>query len=148
VEKMLGISVAQAAYMLAAAGAVGGIALLLVVTPLAKRIGDLRTAQVGLLLGAISYVLFIFAGERRLFVAALVIWAVGAAMAEPSLTTLLTKRAKRSERGAIMGLSDSVNSVALIAGPAAGAAIVGVSAPLLGVLPALASFVALLLRAR
>ncbi len=146
VEKMLQISVAEAAYMLAAAGAVGGIALLVVVTPLAKRVGDVWTSQIGLMLGAISYVLFIFARERWLFTAALVIWAVGAAMAEPSLTTLLTKRAKKSERGAIMGLSDSVNSLAMITGPATGAAIVGASAPLLGVLPALASIVALLLR--
>jgi len=145
VEKMLDISVAQAAYLLAAAGAAGGVALLLVVTPLAKRIGDVWTSQLGVLLAGISYVLFIFAREAWLFVAALVIWAVGAAMAEPSLTTLLTKRAKRSERGAIMGLSDSVNSVAMIAGPAAGAAIVGASAPLLGVLPAAASVLALCL---
>ncbi|HTX56128.1 MAG TPA: MFS transporter, partial [Candidatus Acidoferrales bacterium] len=146
VEKMLQISVAQAAYMLAAAGAVGGIALLLIVTPLAGRVGDVATSQIGLMLGATSYLLFTVARERWLFATALVIWAVGAAMAEPSLTTILTKRAKKSERGAIMGLSDSVNSIAMIVGPAAGAAIVGASAPLLGVLPALASLVALSLR--
>ncbi|HTU68953.1 MAG TPA: MFS transporter [Candidatus Baltobacteraceae bacterium] len=148
VEKMLQISVASAAYMLAAAGAAGGVALLVVVTPLAKRVGDVWTSQIGLVAGVISYVLLIFARVQWLFVAALVIWAVGAAMAEPSLTTLLTKRAKASERGAIMGLSDSVNSIAMIAGPATGAAIVGSNAPLLGVLPAISVTAAFLLGLR
>ena len=59
-------------------------------------------------------------------------------MAEPTLMTLLAKRAPKEERGAIMGVSDSVNSIALILAPAIGTAIVGAQARLIGVLPALA----------
>jgi predicted MFS family arabinose efflux permease len=143
VQRLLHLSVAQAAFMLAAAGGIGGIALLAVVAPLAKRVGDVWTSQIGLLFGVVSYVLLIFMWNQGVFVAALVAWAIGAAMAEPSLTTLLTKRAKKEERGAIMGLSDSITSVAMILGPATGAAIVGVNARLLGVLPALALAAAL-----
>ncbi len=138
VDKVLHISISHAAYLLAAAGAVGGIALLAVVTPLAKRVGDASTSQIGLAAGMVSYIILIFASTTWMFVAAMIVWAVGAATAEPSLTTLLSKRAKKEERGAIMGLSDSVNSVAMIAGPATGAAIVGGDARLLGLLPAAA----------
>jgi MFS transporter, DHA1 family, tetracycline resistance protein len=148
VAKMLHISISHAAYLLAAAGAVGGVSLLVVVTPLARRVGDLWTSQIGLVAGVLGYLLLIFAWMPWLFVAAMIVWAVGAATAEPSLTTLLTKRAKKQERGAIMGLSDSVNSVAMIAGPAMGAAIVGANAQLLCVLPALALVVAFLLGLR
>lgn len=138
VDRMMHIPVAHAAYLLAAAGAVGGIALLVAVTPLAKRVGDARTTQIGLLAGMLAYVLLVFSRTPWIFIVAMIVWAVGAAAAEPSLTTLLTKRAKKEERGAIMGLGDSVNSAAMIAGPAAGAAIVGADARLLPVLPALA----------
>ena len=138
VDKMMHISVAHAAYLLAAAGAVGGIALLAFVTPLAKRIGDARTTQIGLLAGVLAYALLVFSWKPWIFIVAMIIWAIGAATAEPSLTTLLTKRAKKEERGAIMGLGDSVNSAAMIAGPAAGAAIVGADVHLLPVLPGLA----------
>jgi MFS transporter, DHA1 family, tetracycline resistance protein len=148
VDRMLHIPIAQAAYLLAAAGAVGGIALLVLVTPLARRVGDLWTSQIGLLLDIVAYALLIVAWSPWVFVAAMVVWSIGAAAAEPSLTTLLTTRAKRAERGAIMGLSDSVNSAAMIAGPATGAAIVGASAHLLPVLPGLALAVAFALGLR
>lgn len=138
VDRMMHISVAQAAYLLAIAGVVGGIVLLVFVTPLDKRIGDLWTSQIGLLAGIAAYALFIVSTNTPVFIAATIVWSVGAAAAEPSLTTLLTKRAKRADRGAIMGLSDSVNSAAMIVGPATGAAIIGLDAHLLPVLPALA----------
>ena len=127
VEKMLKIPVAHAAYMLAGAGAVGGIALLVFVTPLAKRVGDLWTSQIGILAGVAAYVLLFFAHDAWIFIAGMTVWAIGAATAEPSLTALLTKRAKQEERGA---------------------AIVGAHAPLLTALPALASLGAFLLGLR
>jgi len=143
VDKTLHVSIAQAAYLLAATGAVGGLVLLAGVTPLARRIGDARTSQLGLLISTAGYVLLIFAHWGWAFTVGLVVWAVGAATAEPSLTTLLTKRADRSKRGAVMGISDAVNSAAMIVGPAIGSAMVGVQAPLVCGLSALASGVAL-----
>ena len=44
-----------------------------------------------------------------------------------------------------MGVSDSVNSLAMIVGPAAGAAIIGLNPRLLGVIPAAAALCAILL---
>jgi|SRR5579883_537995 len=131
-------AVTQVGWLLSVAGAIGGIALIFVVTPLAARIGDRGVAQLGLILSFAAYGLLAFVSDVTVFCVVLVIWAVGSSMVEPTLTAILSIRAKRSERGAIMGVSDSINSLAMILGPAAGSAIVGYNARLLGVIPACA----------
>jgi fucose permease len=83
-----------------------------------------------------------FVTDLPIFVAVLLLWAVGSSMVEPTLTALLSMRAKQSERGTIMGLSDSVNSLAMILGPATGSALVAFNPRLLGVLPACAALAA------
>jgi MFS family permease len=57
---------------------------------------------------------------------------------------LLAKRAPKEERGALMGVSDSANSIAMVLAPAIGAAIVGENARLIGILPAIAMLAAYL----
>ncbi len=131
-------SIQHSSWLLAGAGIVGGITMLLVVTPLTKRIGNVRVGQIGFLLLFASYALIYFVQNLAWFFPVLVLWAAGAAMVEPTLMTILSERAPKDERGAIMGVSDSVNSIALILAPAIGTAIVGASARLIGVLPALA----------
>jgi MFS family permease len=128
--------VSQVGSLLSVAGVVGGAALIFVVSPLAKHLGDRRVAQIGLLVSFAAYAALAFVNDILAFAALLIAWAIGSAMVEPTLTALLSVRAKRSERGAIMGVSDSINSVAMILAPAAGSAIVGANARLLGVLPA------------
>ncbi len=138
-------AVTQVGWLLSVAGGVGGAALILVVSPLAARIGDRGVAQVGLLLSFVAYGLLSFVTDLAIFFVVLVLWAVGSSMVEPTLTSLLSVRAKKSERGAIMGVSDSINSLAMILGPATGSAIVGYNARLLGVLPACAALAAFLM---
>lgn len=135
-------SVSNVSWLLAAAGMVGGLAMVLLVTPLASRFGDRRVAQLGLALSGVGYAILLFVTGLPVFCIALVLWAIGSAMVEPTLTALLSVRAKKEERGAVMGVGDSVNSLAMIFGPAAGSAIVAANPRLLGVLPALAAFLA------
>ncbi len=138
-------AVTQVGWLLSVAGAVGGAALILVVSPLAARMGDRAVAQVGLLLSFIAYGILAFVNALAVFFVSLVLWAVGSSMVEPTLTSLLSVRAKKTERGAIMGVSDSINSLAMILGPATGSAIVGYNARLLGVLPACAALAAFII---
>jgi MFS transporter, DHA1 family, tetracycline resistance protein len=135
-------AVLQIGWLLSIAGGVGGAALILLVSPLAARIGDRRVAQIGLLLSFVAYGMLAFVTALPFFVVVLILWAVGSSMVEPTLTALLSVRAKQSERGAIMGVSDSVNSLAMILGPATGSALVGYNPRLLGVLPACAALTA------
>lgn len=131
-------SVQRASWLLAGAGIVGGATLLIAVTPLTKRFGDRIVGQIGFILLFASYSLIYFVRSLPWFFPVLVLWSAGAAMAEPTLMSMLAKRAPESERGAIMGVSDSANSIALILAPAIGTAIVGVQPRLIGILPAIA----------
>ncbi|MBV8725986.1 MAG: MFS transporter [Candidatus Eremiobacteraeota bacterium] len=137
--------VQQVGWLLAMAGIVGGAALIFLVSPLAARFGNRRVAQIGLFLSFLAYGLLSFVNELKLFCVVLAAWAIGSSLVEPTLTALLSVRVKRAERGAIMGISDSLNSVAMILGPATGSAIIGANPRLLGVLPAFAALVAFVL---
>jgi len=131
-------TVQRASWLLAGAGVIGGLTIVIAVTPLTKRFGDRIVGQIGFVLLFASYALIYFVQSLVWFFPVLVLWASGAAMAEPTLMAALAKRAPESERGALMGVSDSVNSVALIIAPAIGTAIVGERPRLIGVLPAIA----------
>ena len=131
-------TIGSSSWLLAGAGAVGGIVIVAVVTPLSKRIGELLVGQIGFVLLFAAYALIYFVTDLNWFFAVLILWAAGASMVEPTLMTILSKRAPKRERGAIMGVSDSVNSVALILAPAIGTAINGEQPRLIGILPAIA----------
>jgi DHA1 family tetracycline resistance protein-like MFS transporter len=135
--------VGRVAWLLASAGVVGGIVSIGVVARLAKRIGDRSVAQIGFLLSFAAYGLVYWVRDLFWFVPVLVLWAIGAALISPIITTLLSERAPKGERGAILGVSDSVNSIALIIAPSIGSAIVGANARLIGILPAIAMLAAL-----
>ena len=141
-------SIQRSSWFLAGAGAIGGLTLLAIVTPLTKRIGNVRVGQFGFALLFVSYALIYFVTDLTWFFPVLILWAIGAAMVEPTLMTLLSERVPEQERGAIMGVSDSVNNIALIFAPAIGTAIVGERARLIGVLPALAVAAAFMLGRR
>jgi MFS family permease len=132
----------EVGWLLSIAGIVGGAALIFVVSPLAASFGNRIVAEIGLFLSFVAYGLLAFVNELALFCVALIVWAIGSAMVEPTLTALLSIRAKRSERGAIMGVSDSINGLAMVLGPATGAAIIGANPRFLGVLPAFAALLA------
>jgi MFS transporter, DHA1 family, tetracycline resistance protein len=131
-------SIQRSSWLLAGAGIIGGITMLGVVTPLTRRIGNFAVGQIGFVLLFAAYSLIYFVRDLTWFFPVLILWAAGAAMVEPTLMTILSERAPKMERGAIMGVSDSVNSIALIFAPAIGTAIVGEAARLIGLLPAIA----------
>jgi MFS family permease len=139
---VLGSPVSQVGWLLSMAGVAGGVALIFLVSPLTKRLGNSRVAQIGLLLSFAAYAALAFVRDLGIFAGVLILWAVGSSLVEPTLTALLSIRIKRSERGAIMGVGDSINSIAMILAPAAGSAIIGANAQLLGVLPACAALAA------
>ncbi|HYL27585.1 MAG TPA: MFS transporter [Candidatus Nitrosotalea sp.] len=142
---VLGSPVSQVGWLLSTAGVAGGIALVFLVAPLTERLGNSRVAQIGLLLSLAAYVALAFVPDVGVFAGVLIVWAVGSSFVEPTLTALLSIRVKRSERGAIMGIGDSINSVAMIVAPVAGSAIIGANARLLGVLPACTALAAILM---
>jgi MFS family permease len=142
-KRQLGVGPEVSSWLLAGAGAVGGITLIVVVGPLAKRFGDAAVAQAGFALLVVAYTALAYANALWVFAAALAIWAVGAASVEPTLTAMLSKRAPPEERGAIMGFNDAASNLALIIAPVLGGEAIDLSPHLVGVIPAAAAFLAL-----
>lgn len=124
-------------WLLAEAGVIGGVTFV-VLTALVRRVGNAVVSQIGFALAFFAY-LALAAVRGPLSLAAVVfIWAAGAALAEPTLTTLLSEAAPADERGAILGLGDSTNNIALMCAPALGAYVIGLDARLAGLIPAVA----------
>lgn len=144
-ERVLRSPLSAVGFLMAVAGVVGGAALLLIVSPLAARLGNRRVAQLGLACSFAAYGTLVVVSGLPLLWLIIVVWAVGSAMVVPTLAAALSLRAKEAERGAIMGLSDAVNNLAMILGPATGSVVIALNPRLLGVAPALAALGAFVL---
>ena len=134
----------RASILLASAGLVGGIALVVVVGPLARRFGDAIVAQVGFALNLIAYSLLVFARDSWTFLAVLVVWAIGASCIEPTISALLSESVPQGTRGATLGYNDAMSSLALMAAPLLGGLVIDRGLTIVGVLPGaavLAAFV-------
>lgn len=140
-----GTPTSLASWVLASAGAVGVFALLTFVPPLAKRYSERRVALLGLGCTAAAYFLLVLVGDMLFFELIVALWALGAAMALPTMTTLLSNSGEQRQMGAVMGTTDAAYSLAMMLGPVSGAAIVGSNARMLGVLPGCAAVAAWIL---
>lgn len=129
-------------WLLATAGVVGGLTFI-ALNPLVARFGNSLVSEIGFALSLIAYLGVGFVPNLGAFVATVVVWAAGAALAQPALTTLLSEAAPEGERGAVLGLGDSANNLALMAGPALGAFVIGLHPRASGIVPALASALAI-----
>ena len=117
----------------------------LVVGPLAKRLGDARVAQIGLVLGTFAYAALGFTRDLRTFVPVLVVWSIGAACVEPTPAALVSEAAPAGERGATLGFNDALSNVALVAAPSLGGLVIDKSLGAVGVVPAIAMAAAVVL---
>src|SRR5436309_1936608 len=85
---------------------------------LVRRIGEARLVTVGFFSGAVGYALLgvSFAIPPLLLAATLASFGTG--VLRPALTSLITQQVSRSEQGVVLGLNQSLLSIALIVGPA------------------------------
>ncbi len=135
----------DASWLIAFAGATGGVAMALIVGPLAKRLGDARVSQIGLALGACAYAALTFTRDLWAFLGLLAVWAIGAACVEPTLAALISEAAPNDERGATLGFNDALSNVALMAAPALGGLVIDKSLGAIGIVPGIAMVAALAL---
>lgn len=135
-EHVLTAPPSTSGWFLSGAAAVGCVAILFVQAPLAKRLGDRRLSLFGLTLSFIAYVLMTVVRNPSSFAVAVAVWAIGAAMAQPALTALLSERTDKHEMGAVMGITDSIYSLAIMTGPIIGSAVLDAKPQLFGIVPA------------
>jgi DHA1 family tetracycline resistance protein-like MFS transporter len=83
---------------------------------LVKKFGEKAINRVGFAAYAVGYSLLAFSYTIPMLALAATVTAFGAFI-RPTLTSLITKAAPRSEQGSVLGLQQSLTSVAQIAGP-------------------------------
>jgi MFS transporter, DHA1 family, tetracycline resistance protein len=144
-KRALDFGPTHASYLIAVAGVVGGLALWLVVGPLAQRFGDALLSKVGLALSFVAYALLGFAHTLETFIAVLILWAVGASCIEPTLAALLSNSVPEDRRGAMLGFNDLMSNVGLMFAPALGGFVIDRDVALIGIAPAFSLLIALIL---
>jgi MFS transporter, DHA1 family, tetracycline resistance protein len=92
---------------------------------LARRFGEARLATFGLASMAIGYVFLGVIHHVGFLVILIFFGSVGGAVVRPSLTTLITKAVGEREQGAVLGVSQSLGSLAQAVGPAAATWLIG-----------------------
>jgi MFS family permease len=85
---------------------------------LVNRIGEIRLVTLGLLCAAVGYGLLGFSHGIALLLVAAGFASFGNGVLRPALTSLITQQVTRSEQGVVLGLTQSLLSVAQIVAPA------------------------------
>jgi MFS family permease len=91
---------------------------------LVRRIGEVRLVTLGLLCGALGYALLGFSFNVLPLLIAATFASFGTGVLRPALTSLISQSVPRSEQGVVLGLNQSLLSVAQIVGPAIAGALI------------------------
>jgi DHA1 family tetracycline resistance protein-like MFS transporter len=84
---------------------------------LAKKLGELKLVVIGVLVMALGLVLVPTTHELAISVLGLAVLAFGQALATPSLSTLLSRRATAAEQGSVLGSGQAMSALARAVGP-------------------------------
>jgi DHA1 family tetracycline resistance protein-like MFS transporter len=107
-------------YLFMYVGILGALVQGVLIGRLVKRFGEVKLVIVGALLFAASLFLFPFVGPATGLATLLLLggtFSLGNSLATPSLTTLASKSAGRGEQGGVLGVTQSVASLARVIGP-------------------------------
>ena len=104
------------------------------VRPLSKRISESILATSGAALEVVGFVIVIYASyyqDLNLFFTAMIVIVTGFSFLQPSLNSLLSRRADPMKQGLVLGVGQSVNALAIIFGSLFGPPLltIGVAAP-------------------
>jgi len=114
--------------------------------PLTRRFGEERLTLAGLVLIALGLLVLPFAREVPALVLALTLLSLGMGAMQPTLNSLISRRAPPERQGEVMGVAQSVGALSRVLGPIIAGALfsgLGPSSPFLwgAVLVALAVLV-------
>ena len=115
----------EVGYVLAYVGFLGIIIQGGLIGRLVKRFGDPALVTAGFVSLAIGYVTLGLTRAPGPLIAVATVCAFGNAVLRPSLSSLVSQTAGRHEQGVVLGLNQSLNSVAQIIAPAIGGMLIG-----------------------
>jgi len=109
---------AMIGWSLAAAGLAMALAQTFVTGPAIARFGEARTVVIGMVVGGLAFLGYVFARPDWL-VFTIIFLSAGQGLVWPSMNALLSRMTDASHQGALQGGMASIASVAAIAGPLA-----------------------------
>jgi DHA1 family tetracycline resistance protein-like MFS transporter len=108
----------QVGYVYAFLGLLGVILQGGLIGRLVKWVGEVNLARAGFLFGLFGLVALGFTYSIPLLLITAAVASSGTGIIRPTVTSLITQKAGRSEQGVILGLTQSLNSISAIAAPA------------------------------
>jgi MFS transporter, DHA1 family, tetracycline resistance protein len=108
----------QVGYVYAFLGLLGVILQGGLMGRLVKWVGEVNLARAGFLFGFVGLVALGFTYSIPLLLIAAALASAGTGTIRPTVTSMITQKAGRSEQGVILGLTQSLNSISAIAAPA------------------------------
>jgi MFS family permease len=108
----------QVGYVYAFLGLLGVILQGGMIGRLVKAFGEVNLARAGFFFGLIGLVALGFTHSVPLLLVAVAVASSGTGIIRPTVTSMITQKAGRSEQGVILGLTQSLNSISAIAAPA------------------------------
>jgi MFS family permease len=124
-ERRFGYGVQETGRIFAFSGLIGAVIQGGLIGRLVKRLGEDRLTLYGFFAMMIGYGLLGLAYSLPLLLALVAVAGVGTAVNRPSVTTLITKSVDRSEQGEVLGVSQSLASIAQIVGPLVATFLIG-----------------------
>lgn len=109
---------------LAALGLATAVVQGALISRIVRRLGETRTALLGLTIEAIAYLGYGLAGSGSLFVGAILIHAL-AGISSPAIQSVVTRSVGANEQGSVQGAFASVQSLTFIFAPLIGAELFG-----------------------
>jgi DHA1 family tetracycline resistance protein-like MFS transporter len=91
---------------------------------LVRRIGEARLVTLGFLCASVGAGIFVFTYGVPVLLVAMTVSSFGTGVLRPALTSLITQQASRNEQGVVLGLNQSLLSIAQIVGPAIAGALI------------------------
>jgi MFS family permease len=91
---------------------------------LVRRLGEVRLVTLGFLFAAVGYVLLGLSFGIALLLVAASFSSFGNGVLRPALTSIITQQVSRAEQGVVLGLNQSLLSIAQIIGPAIAGALI------------------------
>jgi MFS transporter, DHA1 family, tetracycline resistance protein len=109
---------AMIGWSLAAAGLAMGLAQIFVTGPAIARFGEARTVVIGMVVGGLSFLGYVFVRQDWM-VYAIIFFSALQGLVWPSINALLSRMTDASHQGALQGGMASIASIAAIIGPLA-----------------------------
>jgi MFS family permease len=110
----------EVGYVYAYLGVLGVILQGGLIGRLVKALGEMTLVRAGFFFGMVGLAALAFTYPIWLLLLVTAVSSSGTGVVRPALTSLITQKADRSEQGVVLGLTQSLNSIAAIVAPAVG----------------------------